>query len=69
METKIKSGDCVQLKHGGANIKMTVDLVFTYQGVPRCTCKYFNSEKKGFEEINVNADALKLCDESTPLPR
>ena len=62
MESKIKSGDCVELKHGGANIKMTVDLVFVYQGQQRATCKYYNSKENKFDEIAVSLDALRLCE-------
>lgn len=58
----LKNGDCVQLKHGGGNIKMTIDILFTYHGRQRANCKYFNEKENKFEELAVDVDALKSCD-------
>lgn len=62
MEKVLKSGDCVELKHGGGNIKMTIDFLFTYQGRDRASCMWFNDRENKFEELSVDLTALKPCD-------
>ena len=61
-QSAFKIGDCVVLKHGGANIKMTIDMLFTYHGTERATCKWYNSKESKFEDVAVSLDALDLCD-------
>jgi uncharacterized protein YodC (DUF2158 family) len=63
-DVQIKSGDCVQLKHGGGNIKMTVDFLFVYQGRQRANCKWFNEKDNKFEDLSVDIGAIKSCDEA-----
>ena len=60
-ESQIKSGDCVELKHGADGVEMTVDFIFDYQGRERASCKWFNKEQHKFEELAVDVTALKLC--------
>jgi len=60
-DTKFKHGDCVILKHSGGDIKMTVDVIFNYQGRLRVTCKFYNKNEGKFEELTVDMDALEKC--------
>lgn len=63
-ENVIKSGDCVQLKHGGGNIKMTVDFLHVFHGRQRAHCKWFNEKENKFEEMSFDIPALKLCNDA-----
>jgi hypothetical protein len=56
----LKIGDCVELKHNGGNLKMTVNYVGVLNGVISTTCIYLNKEGK-FETVQISQDALKAC--------
>jgi len=38
-DQNFKSGDCVQLKHGGGGIKMTINYIQPYGNLIRAHCK------------------------------
>lgn len=59
-EIKFKIGDCVELKHNGGNLKMTVNYIGVHLGQTTVTCIYLNKEGK-FETIQIAHDALKAC--------
>lgn len=59
MTNEIKAGDCVILKHGGGNIKMTVDFLFTHQGRIRAHCLWFNEKENKFEAQTFDVTSLK----------
>jgi uncharacterized protein YodC (DUF2158 family) len=63
-QTNFKVGDCVQLKHGGGNIKMTINYLEPYGSLIRASCKWFNEKTDKFENEVIYVDALKPCSES-----
>jgi uncharacterized protein YodC (DUF2158 family) len=60
-DIKFKIGDCVELKHNGGNLKMTVNHLKTHGNEILITCIYLNKEGK-FETVDIFQDALKACE-------
>lgn len=68
MSNDFKMGDCVELKNGGGNQKMTIDLLETYRGDGRAVCKWFNEKEGKYEKENFSVDALKRCGDNSETP-
>ena len=67
-DQNFKSGDCVQLKHGGGGIKMTINYIQPYGNLIRAHCKQFSEKEGKFEDEVINVEALQLCIESNEKP-
>lgn len=59
---EIKKGDCVQLKHGGHTIKMTVEEIRKMAYGDIATCRWFDTIKHEFKKEAFDVEALKPCD-------
>jgi uncharacterized protein YodC (DUF2158 family) len=46
---KIRTGDCVQLKHNGGGLKMTVNEIRQLAHGVVLQCKWFNQKENKFE--------------------
>lgn len=66
MATEFKAGDCVELKHGGGGIQMTVEEVDTFSEGYRALCRWYDGTAKAFKKELFVPDTLKPCDTSTP---
>ncbi len=61
---KLKNGDCVQLKHGGNNVKMTVNEIRQVSYGYLIQCKWFNVQANKFETESFAFEALKPCEDN-----
>jgi uncharacterized protein YodC (DUF2158 family) len=66
MATEFKTGDCVELKYGGGDIKMTVEEVDNFSEGYRALCTWYDKTTKKFEKQLFIPDTLKPCETSTP---
>ena len=61
-EQTFKAGDCVELKHGGHEVQMTIESI-TKDSFDRVKafCRWYDKDKKEFKYDSFGFDALKPC--------
>lgn len=60
-DNNFKVGDCVELKHNGGGIKMTINTIEMYRGQDSAQCRWYNKKDEKFELQVFALEALKPC--------